>query len=429
MQTLSTKEITAAEIIEKIRSKRSKSEDNEKLVRSILEDIKKGGDKEVMRYTKKFDSPHLESLLVTEDEIEDAYSKTSKNLISALKQAKENIQSFHETHIQKKEQVVETKKGVKIWREFRPIEKVGLYIPGGKAAYPSTVLMLAVPAKIAECQEIIMCTPADRDGKCNPAVLAAARICGVNKIYKVGGAQAIAAMAYGTESIPKVYKIFGPGNQFVTTAKILLYGEVDIDMPAGPSEIGIIADETANSTFIAADFLSQLEHGEDSQSVLFTSSASLANAVEKEIQDSLKKLPRKEIINSSLKKSFAVICKNKEEICFLANEYAAEHLEIIAKEEDYFLKKINNAGSIFLGEYTSEALGDYATGANHTLPTSGFAKMFPPLSTESFGKMIQIQKVSREGFQSLCPIVETISDSEGLDAHKNSALIRKKLST
>lgn len=424
MQILKTNNSAFLEILDTFRSKRSKSEDVESVVKSILKDIRKYGDQAIMKYTKKFDSPNLESLIVTNAEIEDAYNSLEKELIRSLEQAKKNIEIFHSSNVTKEEAPVETTKGVSVWRVFRPIEKVGLYVPGGLAAYPSTVLMLAIPAIIAGCSEIIMCTPANKEGKCNSAVLAAAKICGIKKIYKIGGSQAIGAMAYGTETIPKVYKIFGPGNQFVTTAKILVYGEVDIDIPAGPSEVAIIADETANPSFIAADFLSQLEHGEDSQSILLTCSEFLIREVSKEIQKQINKLSRKKIIKASLKKSFAILCKNEDEICLLANEYAAEHLEIVTKNEDYFLQRINNAGSIFLGEYTSETSGDYATGANHTLPTSGFAKMFSPLSTESFGKMIQVQRVSKQGIKNLYPIIEKIADSEGLDAHKNAAFIR-----
>ena len=320
MQILTTNNKTISEILNIIRLKRSKSENIEDIVKPILEDVKKYGDKSVMKYTKKFDSPYLESLVVANTEIEEAYKFLDQSLINSLKQAKKNIEIFHSSNVIKKEKSVETTKGVNVWRVFRPIEKVGLYVPGGLAAYPSTVLMLAVPAIIAGCNEIIMCTPANKDGKCNSAVLATAKICGIKKIYKIGGAQAIGAMAYGTETIPKVYKIFGPGNQFVTTAKILVYGEVDIDMPAGPSEVGIIADETANPSFIAADFLSQLEHGEDSQSILFTCCESLVRDVSKEIQKQINQLSRKEIIEASLKKSFAILCKNEDEICILTNE-------------------------------------------------------------------------------------------------------------
>ena len=284
--------------------------------------------------------------------------------------------------------------------------------------------MLGAPAQVAGCKEVIICTPVDKKGKCNPAVLVAADLCGIQKIYKVGGAQAIAAMAYSTETIPKTYKIFGPGNQYVTTAKMLVYGEVAIDMPAGPSEVLVIADETANPSWIAADLLSQLEHGEDSQSVLLTKSQSFAERVISSMLEQIETLSRKDIIKTSFKRSFAVICKTDEEICLLANDYAPEHLEIDTKNEAYFLKRINNAGSIFLGKYTSEPLGDYATGSNHTLPTSGFAKMFPALSTESFGKMMQVQKVSKQGIRNLKDITETLADSEGLDAHKRAVTIR-----
>jgi histidinol dehydrogenase len=426
MQTLDTRKTNPAKILQIIRKQRSKAEDVENIVKPILADIKRGGDAAVLKYARKFDSPDLKTFVVSEKEIAAAYKSINPKLLAALKKAKQNIEKFHKANLIRKEKVVETSKGVKVWREFRAIEKVGLYIPGGKAAYPSTVLMLAIPAQIAGSQEIVICTPADKEGNCNPTVLAAAKLCGIKKIFKVGGSQAIAAMAFGTETIPKVYKIFGPGNQFVTTAKMLVYGEVDIDMPAGPSEVGIIADNSANPTFIAADFLSQLEHSEDSQSVLFTSSSTLIEKVKAEIEKQMETLSRKAIIKVSLQKSFAILCKNDAEIASLANEYAAEHLEIVAKNEAFFLKAIQNAGSIFLGEYTSEPLGDYATGANHTLPTSGFAKMFSPLSADSFGKMIQIQKVSKAGLQKLSQTVETLATSEGLDAHKNAISIRLK---
>ncbi|MDD3067171.1 MAG: histidinol dehydrogenase [Candidatus Gracilibacteria bacterium] len=426
MQTLDISKTNPTQILQIIRNQRSKSEDVENIVKPILADIRQNGDAAVLKYARKFDSPDLKTFVVSEKEISAAYNSINPKLLASLKIAKKNIEKFHKASLIRKEKVVETSRGVKVWREFRAIEKVGLYIPGGKAAYPSTVLMLAIPAQIAGCQEIVICTPADKAGNCNPTVLAAAKLCGVKKIFKVGGSQAIAAMAFGTETIPKVYKIFGPGNQFVTTAKMLVYGEVDIDMPAGPSEVGIIADNSANPAFIAADFLSQLEHGEDSQSVLFTNSAALIEKVKAEIVKQIETLSRKAIIQISLQKSFAILCKNDAEIASLANEYAAEHLEIVAKNEAFFLKAIQNAGSIFLGEYTSEPLGDYATGANHTLPTSGFAKMFSPLSADSFGKMIQIQKVSKAGLQKLSQTVETIATSEGLDAHKNAISIRLK---
>lgn len=399
-------------------------DDVEHIVKPILEDVQKNGDEALKKYTSQFDKCDLDSLIVSEEEIEEAKKRVNPRLIEAMKKAIMNIETFHKSNIQKKEAVVEVQPGVKAWREFRAIEKVGLYVPGGKATYPSTVMMLATPARVAGCKEIIICTPAGPDGKCNDHVLTAASLCGVTKVFKIGGAQAVAAMAYGTESIPKVYKIFGPGNQFVTTAKMLVYGEVDIDMPAGPSEVGIIADETAPVNFVAADLLSQLEHAEDSQAVLFTTSEKFAKEVMEEMEKQTEALSRKEIIKESMKKSYVVLCKDNEEICEIANEYAAEHLEIITENDEYFLEKINNAGSIFLGKYSSEPLGDYATGTNHTLPTSGYAKMFPALSTESFGKKMQVQRVEKEGIAHLYPIVEAIANAEGLDAHKNAVAMR-----
>jgi histidinol dehydrogenase len=424
VQMLNTKIIDMPEIFNTIRRQRSKAESVDCIVKPILEDVRENGDEAVMRYTRKFDAPQLDSVIVSEEERREALQSLDQDLIASLQGAKKNIETFHKTHISRKEDEVETAKGTKVWREFRPIEKIGLYVPGGLATYPSTVLMVAVPAILAGCKEIVICTPVEEDGKCNPAVLAAAEICNITKIYKVGGAQAIGAMAYGTETIPKVYKIFGPGNQFVTAAKILVYGDVDIDMPAGPSEIAIIADETANPVFIAADFLSQLEHAEDSQSILLTRSESLAKKVAEEVQKQMEKLSRKEIIEVSLKKSFIILCQNDEEMCEIANEYAPEHLEIMAEKEEFFLSNVNNVGSVFLGNYASEPLGDYGTGANHTLPTSGFAKMFSPLSTESFGKMIQVQRVSKEGAEVLFPIIKNIADSEGLDGHREAVAVR-----
>nr|NIQ37679.1 histidinol dehydrogenase [Pseudomonadota bacterium] len=338
--------------------------------------------------------------------------------------AKRNVERFHRSHVRKREKSVATEKGVSVWREFRPIERVGLYIPGGKAAYFSTVLMLAVPAQIAGCREIIMSTPPSKDGQCNPAVLVAADLCGIEKIYKIGGAQAIAAMAFGTETIPRVYKIFGPGSHYVTTAKLMVYGVVGIDMPAGPSELVVIADESAEPRWIAADLLAQLEHGEDSQGVLVTPSKICAERVTQEIKRQISGASRREIIRDSLRNSYVVIVKSIDEACAIANEYAPEHLGIIAKNGAGILKKIWNAGSVFLGGYSSASLGDYATGANHTLPTSGFARMFSPLSTQSFGKMMQVQKVSQEGIKNLRETVETLAIGEGLEAHRDAINIR-----
>lgn len=424
MQILTTSKLGCKKIINIIQRKQSKKQDIEDLVKNILMAVKNAGDAALLYFTEKFDGVEISSLKVSPQEIQNAYGKVDSKTIKALIKAKQNIEKFHKSNLIFKSKIIETVNGVKVWREFRPIEKVGLYVPGGKAAYPSTVLMLAVPARIAGCKEIIVCTPPNKYGECNPEVLAACDICKIRNIYKIGGAQAIGAMAYGTAIIPKVYKIFGPGNQYVTTAKILVYGEVDIDMPAGPSEILVIADDTANPKWTAADLLSQLEHGEDSQGILVAFSKRFAEKVIKEMRMQIKCLSRKEIIGKSFKKSFAVIVNSDSQAINIANEYAPEHLEIMTKNPMDMLKKINNAGSVFIGPYSPEPLGDYATGANHTLPTSGFAKMFNPLSAESFGKMMQIQKVSKRGIANLRETVEILAEKEGLDAHKNSITMR-----
>lgn len=426
MKILSAQSASIETILGEIEAMRARRDATkvEGAVRAILARVRSGGDRALFALAEEFDQVKLSELRVSNDEMKKAYRSFDPSLKKALKQSKKNIEVFHNATLRMKERVIRTEKGVELWREFRPIERVGLYVPGGKAAYPSTVLMLSIPAKIAGCEEIILCTPPSRDGRCSPVVLGAAYLCGITQVYKVGGAGAIAAMAYGTETIPKVSKIFGPGNSYVTTAKMLVFGDVDIDMPAGPSEVLVIADESANSRWVAADLLSQLEHGEDSQAVLVTFSRAFAEKVEIEMRSQMKSLSRNRIMEESFKKSFAVIVRSVDEACRLVNEYAPEHLEIIAKKESQILNKINNAGSIFLGSYTNEPLGDYATGANHTLPTSGFAKMFPALSTESFGKMIQVQRVSKAGIRKLKSAVETLAASEGLDAHKNAVAVR-----
>ena len=409
-----------------IRNRRSNKADMASVVRKIIKRVRKEKDAALFDLTEKFDGPRLRTLRVSKREIAAAYAEETQEVISALRTAKNSIEKFHKTTVRKKEPAVVVRKGVKVWREFRPIRSVGLYIPGGKAAYPSTVLMLAIPAQIAGCREIVLCVPPGKDGKIPGAVLVAADMCGISNIFKVGGAQAIAAMAYGTGTIPKVSKIFGPGNQYVTTAKLQVYGEVDIDMPAGPSEVLVFADETANPSWVAADLLSQLEHGEDSQAILVTLSKTLGERVLKEINTQREVLPRKTIISESLKKSFAIVADSFDTAIALINDYAPEHLEIILKDEKKALEAITDAGSVFLGPYTSEPLGDYATGANHTLPTSGYAKMFAALSVESFGKKMQVQRVSREGIKGMRNTVETLAKREGLSAHKNAVSIRFK---
>ncbi len=427
MKTIRVKKTTLTATLNRIRRVQSKRGDVEKSVSRIIADVQKRGDTALFALTRKFDGVKLATLQVTRAEIQKAYRKESREVIYALKRAKRNIQKFHENTIVKKEASVTTEPGVYLWREFRPIEKVGLYVPGGKAAYPSTVLMLGVPAQVAGCKEVILCVPPEKDGTVPSAVLVAADMCGISKIFKVGGAQAIAAMAYGTKTIPQVSKIFGPGNQYVTASKIAVYGDVDIDMPAGPSEVLVFADDSANPEWVAAGMLSPLEHGGDSQAILVTTSRTLAQKVVREVALQVPQLGRKAIVRKSLKKSFVLIVDSLSTAVALINEYAPEHLEIVLKSgEKQVRKRINNAGSIFLGSYASEPLGDYATGANHTLPTSGYAKMFSALSVESFGKKIQVQRVSKSGIAKLRKTVETLAAREGLDAHKKAVSMRFK---
>lgn len=424
MKILNLKQLGFDETMELVSSARSKDSDVKAIVGPILDRLKDDGDEALFDFGEKFDGVKLRQLRVSKEEIDLAYKEVDAELFAAIKRAKKNIENFHFKSFVAKNAVVQTVPGVKVWREFRPIDKVGLYVPGGKAAYFSTVLMLAVPAILAGCKEIVMCTPCSKDGKVNPMVLVAADLCGVKKIFKIGGAQAIAAMAYGTESVPKVYKIFGPGNQYVSTAKMMLYGEVDIDMPAGPSEVLVLADNDANLKWIAADLLSQLEHGENSQAILVAFSAEFAKNVVDEMRLQMLSLERVSLIEKSFERSFAIIVDDLNDAISVINEYAPEHLEIVIKKPESILAEIVNVGSVFLGPYSSEPLGDYATGANHTLPTSGFAKMFSPLSVDSFGKMIQIQKVSKIGIGNLRDDVEKMALAEGLDAHKNSVTIR-----
>lgn len=409
-------------IVRKRQGKKAIVEDS---VRRIIRLVRKNGDRSLFEMTKKFDGVTLAKLRVSKEEIKEAYGKEKRETVSALKDAKTSISRFQASTV-RKEAKVKTRPGVTVWREFRPVERVGLYVPGGKAIYPSTVLMLGIPATIAGCKEIVLCVPPDMDGSVPSAVLVAADLCGITNIFKVGGAQAIAAMAYGTESIPKVSKIFGPGNQYVTTAKMLVYGEVDIDMPAGPSEVLIFADETANSSFVASDLLAQLEHSEDAQAILVTLSANFASDVQKELKKQLVSLPRQEIIRKALSNTFLLVFNTGKEAIGFVNEYAPEHLGIMAKNESAILERITNSGSVFLGAYSSGPIGDYASGSNHTLPTSGYAKMFSPLSVESFGKKIEIQKVSKKGLLAIRKTVETLAEREGLTAHRNAIRLRYK---
>ncbi|MBP9717909.1 histidinol dehydrogenase [Candidatus Gracilibacteria bacterium] len=425
MQIVTTSKQSVEEIIILLRAQRSSPTTVQARVSTIIERVKKEGDKTLFELTQELDGAALKNLQVTKKEYIDAIKRCSPELITALKKAKKMITQFHATTFSKQEAPVETSPGVKVWREFRPIEKVGLYVPGGLAAYPSTVMMLAIPARLAGCKEIIMCVPPEKNGMISDATLAAAYLCGVTRIFKVGGAQAIAAMAYGTQTIPKVYKIVGPGNQYVATAKMMLYGEVDIDMPAGPSEVAVVAGDLARPDFVAADLLSQLEHGTTSQALLISFSASFIECVQAEIETQCTKLKRKVLVNEALKNSVAVLVKNEREALEIINEYGPEHLELMLDtNNERFARLVNNAGSVFIGPYTCEPLGDYITGANHTLPTAGFSKMFSPLSVSSFGKMLQFQSVTRKGVQKIGPSAITIAHAEGLDAHARSIELR-----
>lgn len=395
-------------------------------VSEVLGRIKAEGDKAVLDYEERFDKVKLNGLAVSEAEIEEAESMVSDELKKAIQLAEQNIRTFHSAQkfVGKK---VETQPGVTCWQKAVAIEKVGLYIPGGTAPLFSTVLMLATPAKIAGCKEIVLCTPPNKEGKVNPAILYAARVAGVSKIFKAGGVQAIGAMAYGTESVPKVYKIFGPGNQYVMAAKqqVSLH-DVAIDMPAGPSEVEVLADESANPAFVAADLLSQAEHGVDSQVVLITTSEALVSAVEEEVQRQLALLPRMEIASKSLVNSKLILVKDMDEAISMTNEYAPEHLIIETKNYMELAEKVVNAGSVFLGSLTPESAGDYASGTNHTLPTNGYAKAYSGVSLDSFIRKITFQEITREGILNIGPAIEVMASNEQLDAHKNAVSLRLK---
>ncbi len=397
------------------------------VVKKIMEDVKQNGDQALIKYSQKFSgSPTPFSIQVTGDEIKKAYQNVDRKFIKSINQMIKNITAVQKAQLKnKKDTVVKTEKGISVWRVWRPIEKVGIYVPGGKAVYPSSVLMTAIPAQVAGCKEIIMCSPAKSDGKTPAPTLMAADMLGIKKIYKVGGAEAIAAMVYGTNTIPSVYKIFGAGNLYVTAAKILALQTISIDMPAGPSEVLIIADDTANPKFIAADLLADAEHGPDSACILLTTSKLLAEETIKEITKQLPKLATQERAKTSLEKYglFAIVGSLDEAVEF-ANRYASEHLEIMTKKPEQLVNKITNAGSVFLGDYTTKSSGDYATGANHVLPTGGTAKMHPPLGIEAFGKWMQVQKCTKNGLLEIKEAIGTIAEVEQLPAHKNSVLVR-----
>ncbi len=393
-------------------------------VQKVLDEVRTQGDEAVKKYGEQFDKVKISDLLVSETEINEAEILVDAELKEAILIAKNNIEKFHE--VQKfNGKRIETTIGVTCWQKAVAIEKVGLYIPGGSAPLFSTVLMLAIPAKIAGCKEIVLCSPPNKEGKLHPAILYAAKIAGVSIIAKVGGIQAIAAMAYGTESVPKVYKIFGPGNQYVTAAKQLVsLKEVAIDMPAGPSEVEVIADKNANPEFIAADFLSQAEHGPDSQAILVTTSEEIVEPVVKAVQEQLEKLPRKEITEKALLHSRIIVLKDDAEVIRFTNQYAPEHLIIQTNNYDFIADQITNAGSVFMGAYTPESAGDYASGTNHTLPTNGYARSYSGVNLDSFIKKITFQEITKEGIRNLGNTIEVMAAGEQLDAHRNAVTIR-----
>ena len=398
----------------------------EKTVAKVLQDINQFGDLSVKKYTLEFDRADLKDIVVSKQEFTAAAKLISRELKEAIQLAKANITKFHESQ-REKVKVVETIKGVKCWRKSVGIEKVGLYIPGGSAPLFSTILMLGVPAKLAGCKEIILCTPPNTKGEINPAILYAAQLVGIKTVFKIGGVQAIGAMAYGTATVPKVYKIFGPGNQYVTCAKQLVSKEgIAIDMPAGPSEVAVWADESCMSEFVAADLLSQAEHGADSQVILISTNESVIESVQQELKRQVEKLPRKETALKALKNSKAILVRNNNDALNIINQYAPEHLIISCIDNETLAEQIINAGSIFLGNYSPESAGDYASGTNHTLPTNGYATAYSGVSLDSFVKKITFQKLTKTGIQNIGRAVELMAEAEGLDAHKNAVTLRMK---
>ena len=396
----------------------------EDTVNQVFHNVSENGDEAIEQYTLKFDGVKLTTNLVSQQEINEAIFNVSEDLKSAIELAKSNIEKFHAA--QKTDKVfVETMSGVECWQEKRPIQKVGLYIPGGTAPLFSTVLMLAIPAQIAGCKDIVLCSPPNKEGKIADAILYAAQLCGVTKIIKVGGIQAIAGLTFGTESIPQVYKILGPGNQFVTVAKQLAtkYG-VAIDMPAGPSELMVMADESANAAFVASDLLSQAEHGSDSQVILVTTSKRFAEIVTIEIKKQIEVLPRKAIAEKAIANSKSIVLETNETALELINEYGPEHFIVATYNNDFFVENISNAGSVFIGNYTPESAGDYASGTNHTLPTNGYSKAYSGVNLDSFQKSMTFQKISKKGIQNIGKAIELMAEAEGLQAHKNAVTLR-----
>jgi len=401
-------------------------DDIEAIVNDVFRDVKINGDNAIKSYTSKFDKVDLDNFVVSEAEIEEATQRVSKKLKKAIKLAKSNIKAFHKT--QRTDKVfLKTMKGVSCWQEKRPIQKVGLYIPGGTAPLFSTVLMLAIPSKIAGCKDIVLCSPPNKEGKIADEILFTAKLCGVTKIVKVGGIQAIAGLTFGTASIPQVYKIFGPGNQYVTVAKQLAtkYG-VAIDMPAGPSELLVMADESANPAYVASDLLSQAEHGSDSQVILVTTSKRFAVEVNTEVKSQLEALPRKAMASDAISNSKSIVVENNEIALELIDAYGPEHFIVATNDNDYFVQNIGNAGSVFIGDYTPESAGDYASGTNHTLPTNGFSKAYSGVNLDSFQKSMTFQKISQKGIKNIGPAIELMAEAEGLQAHKNAVTLRLK---
>jgi len=400
--------------------------DIETTVTQIFEDVQRNGDQAIAKYTQLFDGVELASNTVTIEEVEAASAKISTELKQAIQQAKTNIETFHSAQKTKKVSV-QTVAGVNCWQEKRAIQKVGIYIPAGTAPLFSTVLMLAVPAQIAGCKEIVLCSPPNKDGKIANEILYTAQLCGVTKIIKVGGIQAIAGLTFGTASIPQVYKIFGPGNQFVTVAKQLAtkYG-VAIDMPAGPSELLVVADDTAKASYVASDLLSQAEHGVDSQVILVSTSQNLINAVAEEIEVQIKALPRQDIAKQAIENSKSILVETDAIALELINQYGPEHFIVCTSDNDFYVNGIENAGSVFIGNYTPESAGDYASGTNHTLPTNGFSKAYSGVNLDSFTKAITFQEITKEGIQNIGKTIELMAEAEGLQAHKNAVSIRLK---
>lgn len=396
----------------------------EETVLSVFRDVEQNGDSAISQYTRRFDGVDMTNALVVSKELQEASLLVSDALKEAIGVAKSNIEKFHIAQ-QTNKITVDTMPGVSCWQEKRPIQKVGLYIPGGTAPLFSTVLMLAIPAKIAGCQEIILCSPPNKEGKLDPAILYTAQLCGVTKIFKIGGIQAIAGMTFGTESIPKVYKIFGPGNQYVTVAKQMATKyNIAIDMPAGPSELLVVADDTANPSFVASDLLSQAEHGADSQVILIATSKSLILKVEEEVAKQLSVLPRKEIAQKAIENSKLIYVEDDEIALQLINEYGPEHYIVCVANEDYYIQNTVNAGSVFIGNYTPESAGDYASGTNHTLPTNGYAKQYSGVNLDSFTKSMTFQKITEKGILALGNTIEQMAEAEGLQAHKNAVTLR-----